>query len=187
MEELIEKFSLDRVHTSGAKFDFEKAKWFNHQWIQKLEVGSWKLEVKKQLEQNGIVIADDGFLEKVISLVKDRCTLLTDFVQQASFFFVTPTHWDADAVKAKWNTDKKEFFNSLITKLNDLAIWDALAIETAFKELATEKNIKPGELQLPLRVMLVGGKFGPPVFTIAEMIGKEETLKRIATATEIFG
>ncbi|MGG9971272.1 glutamate--tRNA ligase [Ferruginibacter sp. SUN002] len=187
MEELIDKFSLDRVHTSGAKFDFEKAKWFNHQWIQKLEIGGLMLEVGSLLKSNGIAVSDDGYLEKVILLVKDRCTLLTDFVQQSSFFFATPTHWDAEAVKAKWNDDKKAFFHSLITKLNDAPSWDAVTIETVFKDLATEKNIKPGELQLPLRVMLVGGKFGPPVFTIADMIGKDETIKRIATATEIFG
>jgi glutamyl-tRNA synthetase len=187
LEELIEKFSLERVHTSGAKFDFEKAKWFNHQWIQKLEVSKLKVHVKDQLAYSGLVLSDDSYLEKVIALVKDRCTLLPDFIQQAGFFFATPTQWDTEAVKAKWNDDKKLFFNSLITKLNDTASWDALTIETAFKDLATEKNIKPGELQMPLRVMLVGGKFGPPVFTIADMIGREETIKRIATATEIFG
>ncbi|MES2430683.1 MAG: glutamate--tRNA ligase [Bacteroidota bacterium] len=187
LDELIEKFSLEKVHKAGAKFDYEKAKWFNHQWIQKLEVGSLKLEVRKQLEKNGIVANDDSYLEKVIALVKDRCTLLPDFIQQSSFFFTTPTHWDTEAVKAKWNNDKKEFFTLLIAKFNDLTTWDAISIENEFKTLATEKNIKPGELQLPLRVMLVGGKFGPPVFTIADMIGKDETIKRIATATEILG
>lgn len=187
LQELEEKFSIERVHKGGAKFDFEKAKWFNHQWIQKLEVARLKLEVKKQLEQGGIVISDDDYLEKVISLVKDRCTLMPDFIQQASYFFVTPTNWDTEAVKAKWNNDKKDFFNSLIIKLKDLSNWENTYIETVFKDLATEKNIKPGELQLPLRVMLVGGKFGPPVFTIAEMIGKEESLKRITAANEIFG
>jgi len=187
MEELIEKFSIDRVHKGGAKFDFEKAKWFNHQWIQKLEVGSLKLGVKNQLEQNGIAVTDDSYLEKVISLVKDRCTLLPDFYTQASFFFEDPRSYDVEAVKAKWNEDKKKFFIEWQSRLSDLDNWDTLAIEESFKNLATEKNIKPGELQLPFRIMLVGGKFGPAVFQIASFIGKAATISRIATASEIFG
>ena len=187
IEELIEKFSLERVHKGGAKFDFEKAKWFNHQWIQKLEAGRLKVEVKNQLEQNGIVVTDDSYLEKVITLIKDRCTLLPDFYTQASFFFEAPRAFDVEAVKAKWNEDKKKFFIEWQSRLSGLDNWDTLTIEESFKNLATEKNIKPGELQLPFRIMLVGGKFGPAVFQIAAFIGKAATISRIATATEIFG
>ena len=77
---------------------------------------------------------------------------------------------------------KNIFFVDWIIRLNDLEDWDAVTMENSFKELATAKNIKPGELQLPFRIMLVGGKFGPPVFVIAAMIGKEETIKRIENA-----
>ena len=125
-------------------------------------------------------------LEKVIELVKDRCTLLPDFVQQSSFFFKTPDTIDADAVKPKWNEEKKNFFIAYAEKLQLTSDWNGLLLENSFKELAIEKNIKPGELQLPFRIMLVGGKFGPPVFNIAELLGKEETIKRIHTAINIF-
>lgn len=184
-EELIEKFSMERVHSAGAKFDYEKAKWFNHEWIKRAEVSDLRFKVRLLLTENDIIISDEAQLDKVIPLVKDRCTLLPDFVQQSSFFFKTPETLDVDAVKAKWNDDKKDFFSVYAEKL-ETTEWNALSLENTFKELAAEKNIKPGELQLPFRIMLVGGKFGPPVFNIAELLGKEETMKRINTAIKIF-
>ncbi len=184
-EELVEKFSMERVHSAGAKFDYEKAKWFNHEWIKRYEVGSLKSEVKTLFSNNNITVSDDALLEKVISLVKDRCHLLPDFVQQSSFFFQAPATLDTDAVKPKWNEDKKNFFIAYAEKLGSTE-WNAAGLENSFKDLATEKSIKPGELQLPFRIMLVGGKFGPPVFHIAELLGKDETVSRINTAINLF-
>lgn len=184
-EELIENFSMERVHAAGAKFDYEKAKWFNHEWMKKKEVRSMIYDVRNVLEANSISVHDESFLEKVIELVRERCTLLTDFVQQAGFFFKAPETIDADAVKPKWNEEKKNFFIEFGKQLQSLGNWNMAEIETVFKNLATEKNIKPGELQLPMRVMLVGGKFGPAVFQIAELIGKEETVKRIEKALHL--
>jgi len=187
MAELIEKFSMDRVHVAGAKFDYEKAKWFNHEWIKRFEVSGLRFEVKSLLDKNGIIVPDDPLLDKIIELVKDRCTLLPDFVQQSSFFFKTPGQLDVDAVKPKWNQEKKDFFTEYAERLAGTGDWELRSLETTFKDLAAEKNIKPGELQLPLRIMLVGGKFGPPVFQIAELIGKEETILRIKNAIAVFG
>lgn len=185
-EELIANFSMDRVHSGGAKFDFEKAKWFNHEWIKKLPAENYEARVKNEFETNGIKITDDVYLHKVIELIKDRCTLLPDFVQQGNFFFSAPSTLDEAAVKPKWSTEKNDFFVALMEQLNTLATWDAATIETIFKDIATQKNIKPGELQLPMRIMLVGGKFGPAVFIIAETIGKEETIARIKKALAVF-
>ena len=91
-----------------------------------------------------------------------------------------------NAVKPKWNEAKKDFFIALSEELNATPDWQSAFIEAAFKQTATIKNIKPGELQLPFRVMLVGGKFGPPVFDIAEVLGKEETINRINKARPLF-
>ena len=186
IEELIEKFSIKRVHKGGAKFDFEKAKWYNHEWIKKLPVTEYGLRVKEIFKSKGIIINDDTNFYKVLELVKDRCALLTDFYDQASYFFKTPESWDIDAVKPKWNEAKKDFFNEYCNKLEAIENWALENIETTFKDLATEKNIKPGEIQLPMRIMLVGGKFGPGVFEIAAMIGKTETIKRITNALKLF-
>ena len=184
--ELIEKFSIERVHSGGAKFDYEKAKWFNHEWIKRLEAGSWRLEVKSLFLEKGLTGIEDSFLDKVIGLVKDRCTLLTDFYEQSVFFFKAPEQYDLNAVKPKWNEAKQSFFKEAISHFETSNDWVATSLESNFKELATANNIKPGEVLLPLRVMLVGGKFGPGVFEIAEILGKKETISRITKALTAF-
>ncbi|MBC7867988.1 MAG: glutamate--tRNA ligase, partial [Gloeobacteraceae cyanobacterium ES-bin-316] len=93
---------------------------------------------------------------------------------------------DTDAVKPKWNEEKVEFFKACTTGMPAADNWEALAIETAFKDLASEKNIKMGELQMIFRVMLVGSKIGPGVFVIAAAIGREQTVERIENALKIF-
>ncbi len=185
-EELIEVFSMDRVHSAGAKFDYEKAKWFNHEWIKRFEVSGLRFRVKTLFEEKGFTVSNDSMIDKVIELVKDRCVLLPDFVEQSSFFFKTPDSWDLDAVKPKWNAEKNDFFVAYADKLSGISNWELATLEETFKSLATEKNIKPGELQLPFRIMLVGGKFGPPVFRIAAILGKEETINRIKKALTVF-
>ncbi|MBS1654583.1 MAG: glutamate--tRNA ligase, partial [Bacteroidetes bacterium] len=167
-EELIERFSMERVHSGGAKFDYEKAKWFNHEWIKKLPVTSLKSQVKELLAAAGISVTNESKLDKVIPLVKDRCTLLSDFVQQSGFFFKTPEEYDMTSVKPKWNEIKDLFFAEVIRNYELDTDWSAHTLETNFKEIASVNQIKPGEVLLPFRIMLVGGKFGPGVFEIAE-------------------
>jgi glutamyl-tRNA synthetase len=178
LEELIERFSLGSVHKGGAKFNFEKAKWFNHEWIKRSKAEDLRLKVKEVFSTNGVEIETNEKLDKVIELVKDRCTLLTDFWQQASFFFQAPETLDVASVKSKWSEEKARFFDIFSEKLALLEDWNAMTIETLFKETAAEKAVKMGELQLPFRIMLVGGKYGPTVFDIAALLGKEETIAR---------
>jgi glutamyl-tRNA synthetase len=192
LDELVEKFALDRVHKGGAKFDFDKAKWFNHEWIKRLPVANYKDQVKAffmgGVAGDGSTMAviaeaisgpnEDKF-EQVLTLVKERCTLLSDFVQQASFFFVAPTTIDLASVQPKWTAEKQLFFAELIRQFGFMTQWEALILEKEFKEMAAAAAIKPGDLLQPLRIMLVGGKFGPGVFDIAALLGKEETLHRI--------
>lgn len=186
LEELIRKFSIERIHKGGAKFDYEKAKWFNHEWIKRFQVSGLRFEVKKIYKDKNIVINEDDKLDKVIALVKDRCTLLTDFWEQGHFFFQSPEKYELNVVKPKWSNDKKDFFEMLCEELIELPHWQSAFIEAAFKQVAANKDIKPGELQLPFRIMLVGGKFGPPVFDIAEVLKKEETISRIKKALTVF-
>ena len=179
LQELIEKFSMDRVHKAGARFDYEKAKWYNHEWIKRYKVEDIRLKVKLILENAGINVSDDVYLDKVIAMVKDRCTFLTDFPQQSSFLFEAPAQYDLDAVKPKWNDQKNLFFAEAILQFQLIQQWNAEDLEKEFKELAAANKIKPGDVLLPLRVMLVGGKFGPAVFDIAALIGREQTIHRI--------
>ena len=186
LDELIQNFSIEKVHKGGAKFDYEKAKWFNHEWIKRVEVAHYKTQVKSLFEEKGLRISDDLYFERVLNLVKDRCTLLTDFWEHAFFFFKAPQEIDTTVVKAKWNADKDGFFKTFAKASASVSAWTADSLETLFKQLAEQASIKPGELQLPLRLMLVGGKFGPPVFIIAEVLGKEETIARINSALRFF-
>jgi glutamyl-tRNA synthetase len=185
-KELIQKFSIDRVHSGGAKFDYEKAKWFNHEWIKRSEVQSLRFDVKSLLDTKGISITEDSYLDRIIYLVKDRCMLLTDFYDQSHFFFQAPQEYDLNAVKAKWSGGKKRFFELFTEEIKATDPWESAFIEDGFKKLAMMQDIKAGELQLPLRIMLVGGKFGPPVFDIAAVLGKEETIQRIQKALIAF-
>ena len=182
INELIQNFSIERVHKSGAKFDYEKAKWFNHEWIKKSTTDELFDAVKNLLSAKEINNIDEAYLRKVIDLVKERCTLVSDFYEQSSYFFAAPEKIDTDAVKPKWSEQKRFFFEQYCIQLNQLTEWNVTVIENTFKNLAAEMTIKPGELQLPMRIMLVGGKFGPAVFDIAYLIGKENTINRIHSA-----
>jgi glutamyl-tRNA synthetase len=186
LDELVQKFSIEKVHKGGAKFDFEKAKWFNHEWIKKTDVSRYKEEVKSVFARKGLHISDDNYFEKVLNLVKDRCTLIPDFWEHSYFFFKAPVDFDTAAFKAKWTNEKRAFFEAYKSSLPSVTAWNAATLETLFKQMAEQHKIKPGELQLPLRIMLVGGKFGPPVFNIAELLGKDETIDRITNALEVF-
>ena len=121
------------------------------------------------------------YVQKVVGLIKDRCTLLPDLWAQGHFFFVTPETIDVAAIKDKWNEQKQLFFAGWAAALEVLPEWNEQAIEASCNEYAQQAGLKKGDVMLPLRIMLVGGKYGPGVFIIADMIGKEETIKRIKT------
>ncbi|HVG17293.1 MAG TPA: glutamate--tRNA ligase, partial [Chitinophagaceae bacterium] len=130
MEELIEKFSIEKVHKGGAKFDYEKAKWYNHEWLEKLDVSVYKNDVIKLFVERGLATTDDVYFGQVLSLVKDRCTLLTDFWDHAFFFFKAPQAWDTAPIRAKWNESKVDFFNAFVKALPSISNWNAASIET---------------------------------------------------------
>ncbi len=184
LDELMQKFSLERVHKGGAKFDYEKAKWYNHQYIQLKTNEELTPLVKPYIEAQGVTV-DDVRLTQVIGMVKERCHLLVDFWEQGHFFFKTPKVTELQAIKDKWNDNKKAFFQSWIQQVDSITDWTPAGIETHFTEAMQQAGLKKGDVLLPLRIMLVGGKYGPGVFDIAAMIGKEESKKRIAGVLEI--
>lgn len=187
LDELVEKFSLERVSKAGAKFDYEKAKWFNAEWIKKLDNTRLADEFSKVLRNYHVTAIDTEKLTAVMDLVKDRCTFLNDFWEQASFFYIQPEQYDLPAVKPKWTDEKTAFYESFIALLQQLPHdTSANELESQFKALAAEKSLKIGEVMLPFRIMLVGGKFGPGVFDIAALLGIEETIIRIQKALAAF-
>ncbi|MBV8255157.1 MAG: glutamate--tRNA ligase [Chitinophaga sp.] len=186
IEELIAKFSMDRVHKAGAKFDFEKAKWFNHQYIHHKDNESLAALLQPMLAEKD-VHAGLEFVAQVAGLVKERLYVLSEFWEHSFFFFERPKTYDTGAVVPKWNEAKEKFFTTWLPKLDKLPKQPGAAeLEASFKELAAEMQIKVGELQLPFRIMLTGGKFGPPVFDIASTLGVTETQKRIAIGVDTY-
>jgi glutamyl-tRNA synthetase len=184
IDELIAQFSLERVHKGGAKFDYEKAKWFNQEWIKKTSNDELATLVKPFYDDAQIEVHEPAYLVKVIGLIKDRCHLLTDFITQGSFFFKAPTEIDTASILTKWEEKKHTFFTALtaayaemISKGDTQPI--AADLEIHFKALAATHEIKPGDLMLPFRIMLVGGKFGPGVFEIIQAIELKDAKERI--------
>lgn len=175
LEELVQRFDISRVNHSGAVFDYEKARWFNHQYIQRMSAEELAPLVKPYLKD----AADEKLLE-VISLIKERCTLLPDFAEQGSFFFHAPQTIDSAAILPKWKPEHAAFFQKLAEAWESQAeVQTTEALEAAFTTATQEAGIKKGEVMLPLRIMLVGGKFGPGVFDIVRIIGTEEAARRV--------
>ena len=190
MDELIAGFSLDRVHKGGAKFDYEKAKWFNAEWIKKLDNKKLADLVQPYFDKEGIEVQDPAYLVKVIGLVKERCHLLPDFIAQAGFYFKAPTEIDTASIAPKWEEKKQCFFDELgklySSKIEaGMITAPAAELEVEFKELASKHDLKPGELMLPFRIMLVGGKFGPGVFEIVEAIALKDAIARIEHSLQL--
>jgi glutamyl-tRNA synthetase len=140
--------------------------------------------VRPYFDAEEIEIHENDYLVKVVGLVKERCQLLPDFITQASFYFQIPKHIDIASIAPKWEEKKKCFFEELVaiysnTMAPGIASASAADLEIEFKELASKHGLKPGELMLPFRIMLVGGKFGPGVFEIVETIQLKDTIARI--------
>lgn len=187
LEDLVAAFSIDRVSKAGAKFDFEKAKWFNHEWIKRSDDNALIPQLKGILATHGIQAAGEtALIADVLALVKDRLTFLTDFWEQASYFFVPPVYENLSDVQLRWNPEKAGFFLDMIEKLADFAPWHSAELESFYKLAIQASGMKVGELMLPLRVMLVGGKFGPHVFDIVTLLGREETTARMKKGLEAF-
>ena len=184
LEELVQKFDIARVNHSGAVFDFEKAKWFNHQHIQVMGVPELLPLILPLFAKAGIE-PDQERLKRVIPLIKERCTLLPDFVTQSVFFFKAPEEIDKAGILPKWKPELAQFFQKLSDHYATLEEDPEAAYEAVLADMAQSAGIKKGEAMLPLRVMLVGGKWGPGVFDIISVIGPAETARRIRRGLEM--
>jgi glutamyl-tRNA synthetase len=113
LQELIDAFSIERIHSAGARFDYEKAKWFNHESIKKSTVDRLLPEFEQRLFSQPATAEERKKLYQVIELVKDRCTLLTEIKEQAGFFFTDPLQVDTTAITGKWSAERRAFFEWL--------------------------------------------------------------------------
>ena len=183
LEELATTFDLKRVHKSGAKFDPEKNKWFNHQYlIQKSDEELAKQFLPIVAEQTGKIEAIEiNKLTKIVSLIKERAHFVNEFWELSNFFFEEPTAYDEKAAK-NWKEGTPQLMKNLIEVLNEIDDFTSNTIETIVKEWMTRNEIGMGKIMQPFRLSLVGALKGPHLFDIVEIIGKEETIKRIQKA-----
>ena len=179
LAELVEKFDLKRIHKSGAKFDPEKNKWFNHQYLQKQSDASLAEDFKVILEEKGISTPLD--VTKIVGMIKERANFVTELWDLSDYFFVAPTSYDEKAAK-NWKEETPELMKQVIEVLNSIEDFTSLNIETILKEWMTSNEIGMGKVMQPLRLSLVGALKGPHLFDIIEMIGKAETVSRIEKA-----
>ena len=181
MDQLCYAFTLDRVGKSGARFDPEKTKWFNHQYfIKKSNVELGKLLIPI-LKHKGIDV-DPEMAEHVCGMVKERCSFLSEIWEQSYFLFKAPTDYDQKMVKNRWKDNVPATMDEIAGFFKTVNIWQASHIKEPFSNLVTGKGWNFGTVMNSLRLCLVGGSFGPDIFEICEIIGKEETIKRIHTA-----
>jgi glutamyl-tRNA synthetase len=182
LEELAEKFDLNRVHKAGAKFDPEKNKWFNHRYLQKQDDESLAKAFAPIVYEKGIAV-DYTTLVKIVSLIKERANFVSEFWEMSSFFFEAPTSYDEKASK-NWNVDTPRVMQELISVLENISDFTSANIESVVKNWMTQNEIGMGKVMQPFRLSLVGALKGPHLFDIVEMIGKEKTIKRLEKAIE---
>jgi len=184
MEELIELFSLDRVSKSGAKFDYEKGKWFNHQYLQSKsdeEIADIFHHILVEKE----IVEDTDKLVKIVSLVKERANFVTDLWEQSSYFFEAPVTYDAKAVKKRWKAESPVQMAELIEVLNNIDDFTLETTEEVVKEWIAAHEYNMGGVMNAFRLSIVGEPKGPHMFDIIAVLGKDETVERLKKAVDI--
>ncbi len=180
MEEMIAEFDLHKVHKAGARFDPQKAKWFNQEYL-KLKSDEEVLVLLKEIDEvKALNISDDKLL-KIVSLMKERATFVADIYNDGRFFFEAPTSYDEKAWKKAWNDTTSEVLKTLSSQLETLN-FEPETLKEAIHHFAEEHSLGLGKVMMPLRLALVGELKGPDVPDIMSIIGTEETIARIESA-----
>ena len=183
MQELIEQFSLERVSKSGAKFDYEKGKWFNHQYLQLKSNEELAEQFMPYLEAKGLS-GDKAVVAKVIGLTKDRVNFVSELWEQVNFFFVAPKEYDEKSLKKRWKEDSPKHMTEMLALLEAHEDWSAEGLDNLIMPWIAEKEYGVGIVMNAFRICLVGAARGPHIWNITDVLGKEETLKRVRTALE---
>jgi glutamyl-tRNA synthetase len=186
MDELINAFSIERVGRSGSRFDPEKAKWFNHQYLQKRSNNQLAFEFREVLRAKGIHV-DIIRLETLIDLVKERVSFVKDIWNQTDFFFKAPEEYDEDVIRKKWQENTPALLWELVTVLQDIQDFSLAETEAVVKKWIEDKEYNAGAIINTLRLVLVGASRGPQIFEIICWLGKEETIRRIEKGLSVIG
>lgn len=183
LDELVESFSLERVGKSGAKYDFEKTKWFNQQYI-KNKSGDELVELTKPFFQDFGYKFDDSYLSKVCDISKDRVTYIKEFPELSYYFFEDVKEFDEKMLSKKWSNENEDKFRLLTKNLIDLTQFSSENIETTVKDFMSETGLGFGQVLPILRISLTGTMQGPPIFDVMSLLGKEISNKRLIIGIE---
>lgn len=181
MDELIKLFSIERVNKSGARFDPEKAKWFNHQYLIRKSDAEVAELFQPVLEQYNIDVPIDK-LTRIVGLVKERVNFVHELWGQTNYFFERPLEYDQQAVAKHWKPETPDMITDVSETLKALGSWNSHEIETALKDLINAKGYGMGKVMNAVRLCLVGESKGPGIADICEILGKDETLTRLNQA-----
>mgnify|MGYP000366273104 CR=1 FL=1 len=181
LQELCELFTLDRVKKSGAKFDPEKTKWFNHKYLVAKPDAELADLVDEMLKAEQIVF-DRKKTEKICSLMKERYNFVADLYADCRFFFVTPTEFNEKDTKKYWKEDTPALMRELLEILKSIDDYSFANTEKIISAWITEKGLGFGKVMNPFRVAIIGAAKGPHMFDVIEIIGKEETIRRMEKA-----
>ena len=183
-EELIAAFSFERVHKAGAKFDPEKTKWFNQQYLRMKSDSELATLFMPTIKEKGFD-PDMKFVENVCKLIKEKAHFVNEFWNAGVYFFIAPTTYDADVIKKRWNEQSANFIKSVIEELKKSNTFSAAETEAIFKSTAEKLAIPAGQVMQLFRVCISGVGGGPALFEVVELLGKEEVVKRLETAVNI--
>ena len=186
MDELIKAFNLSHCSKSGAKFDYEKGKWFNHQYIQKKDNQEIAALFLPFLKEQGVEVPFEKVVT-VVGMMKDRVSFIKDLWEVCAFFFVAPTEYDEKTRKKRWKEDSAAQLTEFIEVLRAHEPFDIESTENAAKAWIESKGYHLGNIMNATRLALVGEGKGPHIFDITEALGKEESIRRIQRAIEVLG
>jgi glutamyl-tRNA synthetase len=186
MEELIEAFSVERVGKSGSRFDPEKAKWFNHQYLQKKSNRQLAIEFREFLRAKGFFV-DIVELETLVGLVKERVSFVKDIWDQTDFFFIAPETYDQEVIKKRWKEDSASLLTGLRDELEKIDDFSSVSTEPVIKAWIEKNGYNTGTIMNAFRLVIVGASRGPHMFDIIEWIGKDETISRIDKGLSVLG
>lgn len=185
LSELIEAFALDKCSKSGARFDIEKAKWFNHHYLQQMPVEELIPSVRAQLSKEVCTHFSDDYFSKAIDLVRDRASFVHEIAEQCDFFFHAPVEYDAQTVKKRWKPESPDYLHKLLDLLNGLTSFAPETIDEALTGWILTNALPMGVVMNSVRLALVGQPRGPHVHEIISLLGLKEVTRRIDRAIQV--
>ena len=186
MDELIRKFSLDHCSKSGAKFAFEKGKWFNHTYLQAMPDADLAEMFKTVLIAHGVEPADfsDQYITRAVGMVKGRINFVSDLWDNARFFFTAPTEYEPKAVKKRWSAEMPSIMTALADMLASEPDFTGTELEPKVLAWIEQNGYHLGNVMNAFRLTVVGECKGPHMFDITDLIGRDETIARLRAGVE---